>query len=105
VEKLYNEQLHNLYISNIMRMKSRRVRWVGHVVHMGEMRSAYKILVRKPERPLGTPLYRWKDNIKMDFKEVACENVDWIHLDQDRVQWQEHGIESLGVTRGSKFCD
>jgi hypothetical protein len=69
--KLHNEELHNLYSSpNIIRMiKSRRMRWAGHVERMGETRNAYRILVGKPEgkRPLGRPRRRWVDNIKMDF--------------------------------------
>jgi hypothetical protein len=69
--KLHNEELHNLYSSpSIIRMiKSRRMRWAGHVARMGETRNAYRILVGKPEgkRPLGRPKRRWMDNIKMDF--------------------------------------
>jgi hypothetical protein len=55
-------------------IKSRRMSRAGHVVHMGEMRNAYKILVRKPEgkRPLGRPTYRW-DNITMDLEEIGLE--------------------------------
>jgi len=47
-----------------------RMRWAGHVTHMGKMRNVYKILVRKPEgkRPLGIPGYRWQDNIKIDLE-------------------------------------
>jgi hypothetical protein len=53
---------------------------------MGEIRSAYKILVKKPERkkPLGRPRLIWKDNIKMDVNELGSEGMDWIHLAQDR---------------------
>jgi hypothetical protein len=62
--RLHNEELHNLYVSqNIIRVtKSRRMRWVGHVEYMGEMRNPYKILVRKPEgrRPLRRPRHRWE---------------------------------------------
>jgi hypothetical protein len=49
---------------------------------MGEMRSAYKVLVRKPEgeKPLERPSCRWEDNIKVDLKEIGFENVDWIHV-------------------------
>jgi hypothetical protein len=69
--KLHNEDLHNLYSSpSIIRMiRSRRMRWAGHVVHM-EKRNVYRILVGKPEgkRPLGRPRCRWVDNIKMDFR-------------------------------------
>jgi hypothetical protein len=66
-KKLHNEELHNLYSSpNVIRMiKSRRMRWVGHVARNGEKMNAYRILVGKPEgkRPLGRPRRRWKDNI------------------------------------------
>jgi hypothetical protein len=61
--KLHSEELHSLYSSrNIIRVtKSRRMRWAGHVAHVGKMRNAYKILVGKPEgkRPLGRPRHRW----------------------------------------------
>jgi hypothetical protein len=57
--KLHNEELHNLYCSpNIIRqIKSRRMRWAGHVARMGEERKVYRVLVGKPEgkRPLGRP--------------------------------------------------
>jgi len=56
---------------------------------MGEMRNAHIISVRKPEwkRPLGRPRHRWKDNIRMDLREIGCEDVYWIHLAQDRNRW------------------
>ena len=62
------------------------MRWVGHVACMGERRSLYRVLVRKPEgkRPLGRPRPIWEDNIKMDLHEVVCGGVDWIELAQDR---------------------
>jgi len=71
-------------------MKSRRMRWAGHVVHMGEKRGVYRVLVGKPEgrRPLGRPRHRWVDNITMDLQEVGCGNMDWIGLDQDRDRWR-----------------
>jgi hypothetical protein len=55
------------------RHKSRRMRWAGHVAHTVERRSAYRGWVGKPEvkRPLGTPRYRWEDNINMDLQEVG----------------------------------
>jgi hypothetical protein len=55
---------------------------------MGEQRNAYGILVEKPEgkRPLGRPRCRWVYNIKMDFREVGWDGMDWIDLDQDRDQ-------------------
>jgi hypothetical protein len=70
-------------------IKSRRMRWTGHVTRMGEKRNAYRILVGKPEgkTPLGRPRRMWVDNIKMDLKEMVWYGVDWIDLAQDRDQW------------------
>jgi hypothetical protein len=86
--KLYNEELHNLYSSpRIIRIiKSRRMRWAGHVARMGEKRNVYRLLVGKPERkrPLGRPRSRWIDNIKMDPLEIGVNVVNWIDLAQDR---------------------
>jgi len=69
--KLHNEELRDLYsLPNIVRMvKSRRMRWAGHVARMGEGRGVHRVLVGKPEgkRPLGRPRRRWEDNIKMDL--------------------------------------
>jgi hypothetical protein len=80
--KLHNEELHGLYSSpsTIRVIKARWMRWVGHVVHMGEVRGAYNILVGKPEgrRPLGRPRRRWEDNIKMYLGEIGFGDVDWI---------------------------
>jgi hypothetical protein len=90
--KLHNEELHGLYSSpSIIRViKARRMRWAGHVAHMGEVRGAYNILVGKPEgrRPLGRPRRIWEENIKMDLMEIGFGDVDWIHLAQDRDRWQ-----------------
>jgi hypothetical protein len=73
--KLNNEELRNLYSSPsiITMIKSRRMRWAGHVARMGERRNAYRILVGKPEgkRPLERPRHRWANNIKMDLREVG----------------------------------
>ena len=73
--KLHNEELNNLYSSsNIVRViKSRRIRWAGHVARVGEGRGVYRVLVGKPEgrRPLGRPRHRWEDNIRMDLREVG----------------------------------
>jgi hypothetical protein len=86
--KLHNEELHDLYSSAsiIRKIKSRRMRWAGHVPRMGEKRNAYRLLVRKPEgkRPLGRPRRRWVDNIRMDLGEVGWSDLDWIDLAQDR---------------------
>jgi hypothetical protein len=91
--RLHNEELNCLHTStNIVRMiKSRRMRWAGHVARMGEERGGgYRVLVGKPEgrRPLGRPRHRWVDNIRMDLQEVGCGYVDWIGLAQDRDRWQ-----------------
>jgi hypothetical protein len=76
--------VNNLYSSlNIVRViKSRRMRWAGHVARMKEGRDVYMVLVRKPEgrRPLGRPRHRWEDNIRMDLREVECGCVDWMEL-------------------------
>ena len=86
--RLYNEEINNLYSSpNIVRViKSRRMRWAGHVARMDEERGLYRVLVGKPEgkRPLGRPRRRWVDNIKMVLQEVGCGHMDWIGLAQDR---------------------
>ena len=70
--RLHNEELHSLYLSpNIVRViKSRRLRWAGHVARIEEDRSAFKILTGKPtgKRPLGRPRRRWEDNIRMDLE-------------------------------------
>jgi len=70
-------------------IKSRRMRWAGHVAHMGEGRGVYRVLVGKPEgkRPPGRPRCRWEDNIRMDLREVGCGCVDWMELAQDRDRW------------------
>jgi hypothetical protein len=87
-----DEELHNLYcLPSIIRIiKSRRMRWVGHVAQMGEKRNVYRLLLGKPEgmRPLGRPRSRWIDNIKMDLLEIACSVVDWIGGTQDRYRWR-----------------
>jgi len=90
--RLHNEELNDLYSSpNIVRMiKSRRLRWAGHVARIGEERGVYRVLVGKPEgkRPLGRPRRRWVDNIRVDFQEVGCGYMDWIGLAQDRDGWR-----------------
>ena len=90
--KLHNEELNYLCPSpNIVRViRSRRMRWPGHVARMGEGRGVYRIFVRKPEgrSPLGRPRRRWEDNIKLDLQEVGCEGMDWIELAQNRDRWR-----------------
>ena len=67
-------------------IKTRIMRWAGHVARMGEGRGVYRVLVGKPEgkRPLGRPRRRWEDNVKMDLQEVGCGGMDWIRLAQNR---------------------
>jgi hypothetical protein len=90
--KLHNEEFHNLCSSpSIIRIiKSKRMRWVGHVAGMGEKRNIYRLLVGKPEgkRPLGRPRHRLIDNIKMVLLEIGLGVVDWIGLAQDRYRWR-----------------
>jgi hypothetical protein len=73
--RLHNKELNDLYSSPniIWVIKSRRMRWAGHVARMGEKRGACRILVGRPEgrRPLGRPRRRWEDNIKTDLQEVG----------------------------------
>jgi hypothetical protein len=71
-------------------IKSRRMRWAGHVARMGEKRNTYSILVRKPEgkRPLGRQRRRWVGNIKIDLREIGWDVMGWIDLAQDRDQWR-----------------
>ena len=71
-------------------IKSRRMRWAGHVAHMGEEGGVCRVLVGKPEgmRPLLRPRRRWVDNIRLDLQEVGCGYMDWIGLAQDRERWR-----------------
>ena len=71
-------------------IKSRRMRWAGHVARMGEKRGVYRVLVGKPEgrKQLGRPRRRWVDNIRMDLQEVGSGYMDWIGLAQDRDRWR-----------------
>jgi hypothetical protein len=86
--KLHKEELNNLYsLPNIVRVvKSRTMRWAGHVVRMGMARIVHRVLVGKPERkrPLRVPRRRWEDNIKMNLQEVGGCCGDWMELTKDR---------------------
>ena len=78
---------------NIIRsLKSRRLRWAGHIARMEQSRNAYRVLVGKPEgkRPLGIPRRRWEDNIKIDLREVGYDPGEWIDLAEDRDQWRAY---------------
>jgi hypothetical protein len=89
--KLHNEEfitctLHQIYLE---RLKSRRMKWTGHVARMGEKRNAYKTVVGKPggKRPLGRPNVG-ADTIKTDLREKGRGDMNGIHLAQDRDQWR-----------------
>ena len=90
--KLHNEELNDLSSSpNMVRViKSRRLRWAGHVARMEEGRGVHKVLVGTPEgkRPLGRPRRRWEDNIKMDIEELGRGCGDWMELAKDRDSWR-----------------
>ena len=78
--------------NTIWNLKSRRLRWAGHVARMQQFINAYRALVGKPEvkRSLGRPRHRWEDNISMDLKEVGCIPGDWLALAEDRDQWRAY---------------
>ncbi|KAJ4428093.1 hypothetical protein ANN_24107 [Periplaneta americana] len=103
--KLHNAELHALYSSPdiIRNIKSRHLRWAGHVARMGESRNAYRVLVGRSEgkRPLGRPRRRWKDNIKMYLREVGHDVREWINLAQDRDQWRAYGRVAMNL----RVCD
>ena len=90
--KLHNEELSDLFSlpNTVQVVKSRRLRWAGHVARMGEERGVHRVLVGKPEgkRPLGRPRRRWEDNIKLDLQEVGGDGGNWMELAQDRDRWR-----------------
>jgi hypothetical protein len=91
--KLHNDELHSLYFSPIIVrvIKSRKMRWAGHVARMGEGRGVYRVLVGRPEgkRPLGRPRRRWQGIIKLDLREIGIDGANWTQLTQDRIQCQD----------------
>jgi hypothetical protein len=99
--KLHNEELRDLYSSaSIIRIiKSRRMRWAGHVARMREKRNTYMLFVGKPQGKslLGRPRRKWVYNIRMDLGEVGWGDVDWIGLAQDRNRGScEFGVQPSG---------
>ena len=77
-------------LPNIVRVvKSRRMRWAGHMACMGKGTGVHRVLVGKPEgkRPLGRPRRRWEDYIKMDIRELG-RGGDWMELAHDRDRWR-----------------
>ena len=109
--KLHNEELSDLYsLPNIVRVvKSRRMRWAGHVARMGDGRGVHRVLVGKPEgrRPLRRPRRRWEDNIKMDLEEVGGDCGDWMVLVHDRERWRAlvSTVRNLRVPKMREFFD
>jgi hypothetical protein len=109
--KLHNEELRDLYSSpSIIRIiKSRRMRWAGHVARMGDKRNAYRLLVGTPERKrrLGRPRRWWVDStIRTDLREVGWGDVDWIGLPQDGKKRKESSCEFGNKPSGSNLlCD
>ncbi|KAJ4437498.1 hypothetical protein ANN_17643 [Periplaneta americana] len=98
--KLHNTELHALYSSPdiIRNIKSRRLRWAGHVARMGESRNAYRVLVGRPRR-------RWEDNIKMDLREMGYDDREWINLAQDRDQWWAYVRAAMNLRKDNKDHD
>ena len=84
-------------------IKSRRLRWAGHVARMEEGRSAFKILTGKPiaKRPLGRPRHRWEDNIRIDLEEIGINAGNWVDSAQDRNYWRALVNEALNEPPGS----
>jgi len=83
-------------------IKSKIMRWAGHMERMGEERGVYRVLVGKPEgrKTLGRPRRRWVDNIRTDLQEVGCGYVDWFGLAKDRDRWRTllSAVMNLRVT-------
>jgi hypothetical protein len=90
--KLHNDELHSLYSSpNVVGViKSRRVRWAGHVARMGEGRGVYRVFVGRPEgkRPLERPKRKWEDNVKMGLRKIRINGANWTLLAQNSVRWR-----------------
>jgi hypothetical protein len=79
---------HRILIVRVI--KSRTLRWAGHVSRIGEGRAVYRVLVGRPKgnRPLGKPKLRWDDKIKMGLRDVGIDGANWIRVAHDRVQWR-----------------
>jgi hypothetical protein len=89
--QLHIEEVNDVYSSpTTLRVKTpRKMRWAGHIPHMGKGRGVYMVLVGKPEgkRQLGRPRRIWEDNINKALQEVGCGDMGWIKLAQDRDRW------------------
>jgi hypothetical protein len=90
--KFHSGVIRNLYTSPnvIKQIKPIRMRWAGHVAHIGEERKVYYVLVGKlgGEKPLGRLRHAWEDGIKMDLTEIGWKVVEFIHPAQYRDWWQ-----------------
>jgi hypothetical protein len=90
--KLHSYELYNLYSSpnTVTVIKSRRMRWAGHVARIGKERGISGVLIGRPEgkRPLGRPRRRWEDNSQLDLREIGIDEANWIQVAQDRIQWR-----------------
>jgi hypothetical protein len=86
--QLHNEELNDLHSSRVI--KSKRMRWVGHVALMGERTGVYRFLVGKPEGKgqVGRPRPRLENNMKMNLQQVGCGGIDWIEMAQERDRWR-----------------
>jgi hypothetical protein len=87
---LHSGELHNFYSSPdiIRQIKSRRMRWAGHVARVGEGRNMYRVLVGEPEgkKPLRRTRHRWEDGIKMDLREIGWgvwSGFSWLRIGTD----------------------
>jgi hypothetical protein len=80
-----NSTAYILHLTFVRMIKSRRMRWAGHVARTGEGKGFYRVSVGRPEgkRPLGRPRRRWEDNIKFDLREMGMDGANWIRLAQD----------------------
>jgi hypothetical protein len=106
--KLHDGELHSLYSSpNIVRViKSRRMRWVGHVVCIGAWKGVYRVLVGRPKvkRPLERARCRWEDNSNLDLREIGIDGANWFQLAQGLVVgFSEHGDEPLGSIKKAGY--
>ena len=96
--KLHNEEINYLYSTNIIPViKSRRMRWAGHVERIGERRGVYRVLVGnlRGKRPLGRPRRIWENKVKIDLQE--CGGMNWIELAQDRDRWGALAIAVMNL--------
>jgi hypothetical protein len=102
LRKVHNDEFHSLYFSpNIVRViKSRRMKWAGHVTRMGEGRGVYRVFVGRPEgkRPLGRPRRRWEDNIKLDLKDSARSG------ESSLAGFCEHSYEPTVSMKKASYC-